>query len=169
MGPNPYSIDLMDNGVLRTFDFRGGVNHPVFIPPSYTTNNPHEQELLESYPMFRITFRVGTVTEEEEVPGSGFRVPGSKKISGGQEAGSSEENTASTEAQDLASQQEEGKAEQNEADTNGPKVFKNAQEAKNWLIKEKKVAANAVRNKELMMAKAKEMGIDLILESDINN
>lgn len=160
MGPNPYSIDLVDNGVLRTFDFRGGVNHPVFIPPSYTTNNPHEQELLENYPMFGVTFRVGTVTEEEE-----DRRPKTEAVIKEEAQGK-----AQAEKQDIASQQAEGKeAEQNDANKKGPKVFKNAQEAKNWLIKEKKVAANAVRNKELMMAKAKEMGIELILESDINN
>lgn len=47
-----------------------------------------------------------------------------------------------------------------------PASFKNAQEAKTWLIKNKGVSANSVRNKELLFKAAEELGIKMVLESD---
>jgi hypothetical protein len=57
-GAIPLSIDIMDKGVLKTFDFRGGMKHPIFIPPSYITENEEEQQLLESCPSFNRFFKL---------------------------------------------------------------------------------------------------------------
>ncbi len=80
-GANPLSIDIMDEGHLRTFDFRGGLKHPVFKPPTYSTSKTWEQELLESHPSFNISFKLEediiipepeskeeVITEMESVP-----------------------------------------------------------------------------------------------------
>jgi hypothetical protein len=72
-GANPLSIDIMDEGILYSFDFRGGLKHPVFKPPVYVTSNVKEQQLLESYPSFNISFKLEETfiekseTKEEEV------------------------------------------------------------------------------------------------------
>ena len=64
-GANPLSIDITDdNGVLRSFDFRGGMKHPIVIPPFYSTSNELEQKLLESYPGFNKSY---VLEEGEEV------------------------------------------------------------------------------------------------------
>jgi len=55
-GANPLSIDVMDEGFLYSFDFRGGLKHPVFKPPVYITSDVKEQQLLEKNPAFNVLF-----------------------------------------------------------------------------------------------------------------
>jgi hypothetical protein len=55
-GASPLSIDIADNGRLYTFDFKGGIKHPVVKLPIYTTSDPKEQELLENYPGFGVSY-----------------------------------------------------------------------------------------------------------------
>lgn len=70
-GANPLSIDKMDKGVLRTFDFKGGLKHPVFKAPSYSTDKIEEQKLLEAHPSFNVSFKLEvTIDEPEPIPES---------------------------------------------------------------------------------------------------
>jgi hypothetical protein len=64
-GANPLSIDVMDEGVLYSFDFRGGLKHPVFKPPVYITSNVKEQQLLEKSPAFNVLFISEEVIDEK--------------------------------------------------------------------------------------------------------
>lgn len=59
----PLSVDVMDNGILRSFDFRGGLRHPKFVPPFYITDNEKDQKLLESSPSFGKSFKLDGVEE----------------------------------------------------------------------------------------------------------
>ena len=66
-GANPLSVDVTTgNGGLRTFDFRGGMKHPVIIPPFYATSDPEEQKLLESYPGFGVSYVLEGVEDKAE-------------------------------------------------------------------------------------------------------
>jgi len=72
-GANPLSIDIVDEGILYSFDFRGGLKHPVFKPPVYVTSKIKEQELLEKNPAFNVLFTLEEIivvkpeTKEKEV------------------------------------------------------------------------------------------------------
>ena len=68
-GASPLSIDIMDRGILHTFDFRGGFKNPIFKPPSYLTDKIEEQELLETHPSFNVSFKL----EETFVEQSGSK------------------------------------------------------------------------------------------------
>jgi len=67
-GASPLSIDIMDRGVLHTFDFRGGFKNPIFKPPSFLTDKIREQELLENHPSFNVSFKLEETFIEK--PGS---------------------------------------------------------------------------------------------------
>jgi hypothetical protein len=64
-GANPLSIDVMDEGVLYSFDFRGGLKHPVFKPPVYVTSDIKEQQLLEKNPAFNVLFILEEIIDEK--------------------------------------------------------------------------------------------------------
>ena len=132
-GSNPLSIDIINkNGLFETFDFRGGLNHPIFIAPSYVTKDEEKQKLLESHITFGISYVL--LREEEVQPETGVSVV--------------------TEQQIVEPADEKFK------------TFKNAHEAKEWMVKELGVKMHTIKNKDLLMAKADELGLVLILESD---
>jgi len=65
-GANPLSIDIMDGEVLYTFDFRGGLRHPRFIPPCFITEDPKKQRLLEKHPLYNKEFMLDVELSLEE-------------------------------------------------------------------------------------------------------
>jgi hypothetical protein len=90
-GANPLSIDVMDEGVLYSFDFRGGLKHPVFKPPVYITSNVKEQQLLEKNPAFNVLFILEEAIYEkpqtkEEIIVAMDTVPKDVEFSNAQEA-----------------------------------------------------------------------------------
>jgi len=65
-GANPLSIDIMDGEVLYTFDFRGGLRHPRFIPPCFITEDSKEQKLLEDHSLYNKAFKLDVEPSIEE-------------------------------------------------------------------------------------------------------
>ncbi len=63
LGAMPLSVDVMDNGILRTFDFRGGLRHPKFVAPFFITSDKKEQDLLEG----SVTYGKSFILESEEI------------------------------------------------------------------------------------------------------
>ena len=68
LGANPLSVDVFDdNGMLHTFDFRGGLKHPVVKPCFYYTTDEKEQQLLESYAGYGVSFALEGSAEKADV------------------------------------------------------------------------------------------------------
>lgn len=63
-GAIPLSIDIVHQGELLTFDFRGGKKHPVVIFPTFSTSSEKEQSLLENHPSFKKSFKLLEIREE---------------------------------------------------------------------------------------------------------
>ncbi len=63
LGAMPLSISIVDNGTLKSFNFRGGLRRPKFIPPFYVTTDEKEQRLLESSPSYTSSFKLESATE----------------------------------------------------------------------------------------------------------
>lgn len=58
LGDNPLSIDIVVQGQLQTFDFRGGIRQPIVVMPSLVTDDPKEQNLLENHAGFNVLFKL---------------------------------------------------------------------------------------------------------------
>ena len=131
-GANPLSVDIIDgNGMLRSFDFRGGMKHPVLIPPFYSTSDEKEQQLLESYPGFNKSYVLEA--SEEVIP----------------------EEVKKVEA---VVNEVPGKVEELKSNEQS---FDNVQQAKDWLNKEKGVPFSALKNKQMVIAEAEKLNIVL--------
>lgn len=63
LGAMPLSVDILDNGSLKTFEFRGGLRHPKFVAPFFITSDKKEQDLLEA----SVTYGKSFVLESEEI------------------------------------------------------------------------------------------------------
>ena len=81
-----------------------------------------------------------------------------------------EETTEESGNNDTPISNEEGKQETETGEGNeegtATKSFKNAQAAKDWLNDKYEVPFNQINNKTKIIAKAKELGFDLVFESD---
>ena len=63
LGAMPLSVDILDNGILKTFEFRGGLRHPRFVAPFFITSDKKEQNLLEA----SVTYGKSFVLESEDI------------------------------------------------------------------------------------------------------
>jgi hypothetical protein len=75
LGAFPLSVDIpTEGGGCVTFDFKGGFRQPSFKAPTCRTSNKEEQELLESYSMFKVSYDVKdnfepeVVVKKEDIP-----------------------------------------------------------------------------------------------------
>ena len=71
MGASPLSVDIQVGETLHSFDFYGGMKSPIVKLPVYSTSDEKEQQILESYQGFNVSFKLSNETlmliEEEKV------------------------------------------------------------------------------------------------------
>lgn len=65
MGASPLSVDIQAEGILRSFDFYGGMKSPVVKMPFYSTSDETEQQILESHPSFNVSFKLSDESKAE--------------------------------------------------------------------------------------------------------
>lgn len=69
LGANPLSVDITDrDGRLRTFNFTGGLKHPVVRMPMYSTSKQFEQALLENYSGYGKSYILKEAAEKSNQP-----------------------------------------------------------------------------------------------------
>ena len=62
MGASPLSVDIQVGETLHSFDFYGGMKSPIVKLPIYSTSDEKEQQILESYPGFNVSFKLSNET-----------------------------------------------------------------------------------------------------------
>lgn len=62
MGASPLSVDIQVGESLHSFDFYGGMKSPIVKLPVYSTSDEKEQQILESYQGFNVSFKLSNET-----------------------------------------------------------------------------------------------------------
>jgi len=164
MGASPLSVDIQVGETLHSFDFYGGMKSPIVKLPVYSTSDEKEQQILESYQGFNVSFKLSNETlmliEEEKVSEIEVLTPiEEEKVSEIEVLTPIEEETL-PEIEDVI--------EEEKVSEKVVKTFKTLSEAKAWINETHEIPFHRLSNSGYMTEEFEKLNYKLVIENAKN-
>ena len=183
MGASPLSVDIQVGESIRSFDFYGGMKSPIIKLPTYSTSDEKEQEILESYPGFNVSFKLSNETlmlieeakvseieeieEAEEVDTEDSEVPETTTLIEDEETSDTEDSEV-LEDEEVAPEDKEEEAEEPNIPTKVEKQFKSLKEAKLWINETHEIPFHKLSNSGYITEEFEKLNYTLVIENAKN-
>lgn len=171
MGASPLSVDIQIGETLHSFDFYGGMKSPIVKLPIYSTSDEKEQEILESYPGFNVSFKLSdeTLMLIEEAKASEIEeVEEETEDSEVPETTTTIEDEETSENEDSEVTEDEKEVEEVKMPVKVEKQFKSLKEAKLWINETHEIPFHKLSNSGYITEEFEKLNYTLVIENAKN-